>query len=87
MPAYDFLNGSVPMPNIENLKKQAKLYLRWHREGYYPVAARIRSLLPDFRQLNDPQVLAHEFKLSDALSPSSTGIRSSTRRSCEMGHG
>lgn len=66
MPAYDFLNGSVPMPNIENLKKQAKLYLRWHREGYYPVAARIRSLLPDFRHLDDPQILAHEFKLSDA---------------------
>ncbi|MGH9791593.1 MAG: VOC family protein, partial [Candidatus Acidiferrales bacterium] len=24
------------MPNIENLKKQAKQYLRWHRERYYP---------------------------------------------------
>ncbi len=31
------------MPNIENLKKQAKQYLRWHRERYYPVAAQIRA--------------------------------------------
>jgi hypothetical protein len=31
------------MPNLENLKKQAKLYLRWHRDRYYPVAARIRA--------------------------------------------
>ena len=30
------------MLNIEHLKKQAKLYLRWHREQSYPVAARIR---------------------------------------------
>ncbi|HZU33414.1 MAG TPA: VOC family protein, partial [Candidatus Angelobacter sp.] len=33
------------MPNLENLRKQAKQYLRWHRERYYPVAARIRAAL------------------------------------------
>jgi catechol 2,3-dioxygenase-like lactoylglutathione lyase family enzyme len=54
------------MPNLENLKKQAKLYLRWHRDGYYPVAAQIRALLPRFRHLNDQAVLMHRFKLSDA---------------------
>jgi catechol 2,3-dioxygenase-like lactoylglutathione lyase family enzyme len=54
------------VPNIENLKKQAKLYLRWHRDGYYPVAAQIRALLPRFRHLTDQNVLAHNFKLSDA---------------------
>src|SRR5271169_2801977 len=54
------------MPNLENLKKQAKLYLRWHREGYYPVAAQIRAVLPRFRHLTDQAVLAHNFKLSDA---------------------
>ena len=54
------------MPNLENLKKQAKLYLRWHREPYYPVAAQIRALLPRFRNLTDQAVLAHDFKLSDA---------------------
>ncbi len=54
------------MPNLENLKKHAKLYVRWHRDRYYPVAAQIRALLPGFRRLNDPEVLAHNFKLSDA---------------------
>jgi catechol 2,3-dioxygenase-like lactoylglutathione lyase family enzyme len=54
------------MPNIENLKKQAKQYLRWHRERYYPVAARIRAALPRFRHFNDEQVLDANFKLADA---------------------
>jgi catechol 2,3-dioxygenase-like lactoylglutathione lyase family enzyme len=54
------------MPNLENLKKQAKLYLRWHRDGYYPVAAQIRAVLPRFQHLTDQAVLAHSFKLSDA---------------------
>jgi catechol 2,3-dioxygenase-like lactoylglutathione lyase family enzyme len=54
------------MPSFENLRKQAKLVLRWHRDRYYPVAAQIRSVLPRFRQLSDPEVLAHPFKLADA---------------------
>ena len=54
------------MPNLENLKKQAKQYLRWHRERYYPVAARIRAALPRFRHLSDEQVLDADFKLADA---------------------
>ena len=54
------------MPNLENLKKQAKQYLRWHRDGYYPVAAQIRSALPRYRDLTDRQVMASSFKLSDA---------------------
>ena len=54
------------MPNLENLKKQAKLVLRWHRERYYPVAAQIRTVLPHFRNMTDAEVLAHSFKLSDA---------------------
>jgi uncharacterized glyoxalase superfamily protein PhnB len=54
------------MPNLENLKKQAKQYLRWHRERYYPVAARIRGALPRFRQLSDEQILDASFKLADA---------------------
>lgn len=29
----------APVPNLENLRKQAKRYLRWHRDGYHPVAA------------------------------------------------
>lgn len=54
------------MPNLENLKKQAKLVLRWHRERYYPVAAQIRAVLARFQNMTDAQVLAHSFKLSDA---------------------
>jgi len=54
------------MPNLENLKKQAKLVLRWHRDRYYPVAAQIRAVLPRFRHLSDPEVLNASFKLSDA---------------------
>jgi catechol 2,3-dioxygenase-like lactoylglutathione lyase family enzyme len=54
------------MPSLENLKKQAKLILSWHRERHYPVAAQIRADLPRFRHLSDPEVLAASFKLSDA---------------------
>jgi catechol 2,3-dioxygenase-like lactoylglutathione lyase family enzyme len=54
------------MPNLENLKKQAKLYRRWHRDRYYPVAARIRAILPRYRDLSDKEVLAGSFRLSDA---------------------
>ncbi|MGA3050136.1 MAG: VOC family protein [Terracidiphilus sp.] len=54
------------MPNIENLKKQAKQYLRWHRDQYYPVAAQIRSTLPRFRGMGDVEILKSGFKLADA---------------------
>jgi len=54
------------MPNIENLKKQAKQYLRWHRERYYPVAPQIRAALPRFLHLSDEQILNANFRLADA---------------------
>jgi hypothetical protein len=54
------------MPNLEHLRKQAKLYLGWHREGYYPVAVQIRSGLARFRGLTDREVLDAAFRLSDA---------------------
>ena len=54
------------MPSLENLRKQAKLILRWHRERNYPVAAQIRAALPRFAQLSDPEILAQPFRLSDA---------------------
>ena len=54
------------MPSLENLKKQAKLVLRWHRERYYPVAAQIRAVLPRFAHLSDPEILAQPFRLADA---------------------
>jgi catechol 2,3-dioxygenase-like lactoylglutathione lyase family enzyme len=54
------------MPNLENLKKQAKFILRWHRECHYPVAAQIREHLPRFLNMRDSEILAASFKLSDA---------------------
>jgi hypothetical protein len=32
MPTYDVKAVAAPMPNLDNLRKQAKQYLRWHRE-------------------------------------------------------
>ncbi len=54
------------MPNLENLRKQAKLFLRWHRDGHHPVAARISAVLPRFKGLSDREVLQRPFKLADA---------------------
>jgi catechol 2,3-dioxygenase-like lactoylglutathione lyase family enzyme len=54
------------MPSLENLRKQAKLVLRWHRDRYYPVAAQIRAVLPRYRDLSDAEILRHKFQLSDA---------------------
>src|SRR6478735_528768 len=54
------------MPNLENLRKQAKLFVRWHRERHYTVAAQIRAVLPRFKDLTDRQILEATFKLSDA---------------------
>src|SRR6202789_4399230 len=65
MPTYDPI-VEVCMPHLENLKKQAKLVLRWHRERHYPVAAQIRALIPRFGNVPDSQILAASFKLSDA---------------------
>jgi hypothetical protein len=65
MPTYDLIVEAY-MPNLENLKKQAKLILRWHRERHYPVAAQIREHLPRFLNMPDSEILAAGFKLSDA---------------------
>jgi uncharacterized glyoxalase superfamily protein PhnB len=65
MPTYDPIVEAY-MPDLENLKKQAKLILRWHRERHYPVAAQIRGLMPRFLNMPDPEILAANFKLSDA---------------------
>jgi catechol 2,3-dioxygenase-like lactoylglutathione lyase family enzyme len=65
MPTYDLIMEAY-MPNLENLKKQAKLILRWHRERHHPVAAQIRAHLPRFLNISDSGILAASFKLSDA---------------------
>jgi uncharacterized glyoxalase superfamily protein PhnB len=54
------------MANLDNLRKQAKQFLRWHRDRYYPVAAEIRAGLPRFKELSDTQILDAPFRLRDA---------------------
>ena len=53
------------MLNLDNLKKQAKLLVRWHRAGNYSVGGRIRNL-PRYRNLTDVEALALKFPLSEA---------------------
>jgi catechol 2,3-dioxygenase-like lactoylglutathione lyase family enzyme len=53
------------MLNLDNLKKQAKQLVRWHREGNYSIGGRIRSL-PRYRNLTDVEALALKFSLSEA---------------------
>src|SRR3984957_20977045 len=67
MPTYDLIvEAHMPKPNLENLKKQAKLILRWHRQRHYPVAAQIREHLPRLLNMRDSEILAASFKLGDA---------------------
>ena len=54
------------MLHLDNLKKQAKQIVRWHRERYYPVAQRIRAGLPRFHDVDDATILSTRFALSDA---------------------
>jgi catechol 2,3-dioxygenase-like lactoylglutathione lyase family enzyme len=65
MPTYA-IDPSAPMPNLDNLRKQAKQYLRWHRDRYYPVAGEIRAALPRFQNWSDAHILDAPFKLADA---------------------
>jgi uncharacterized glyoxalase superfamily protein PhnB len=54
------------MPNLENLRKQAKQVLRWHKERHFPVAAIIRGHLPRFSECSDSEILDRPFRLVDA---------------------
>jgi catechol 2,3-dioxygenase-like lactoylglutathione lyase family enzyme len=53
------------MANFDNLRKQAKLLVRWHHAGNYSVGGRIGSL-PRYRNLTDLEALALKFPLSEA---------------------
>ena len=54
------------MATLEDLGKQAKLFVHWHRDRYYPVAQQIRAMLPRFKDMTDREVLDSAFDLSDA---------------------
>ncbi len=51
------------MPTLETYRKQAKLLLRWHREGDYSIGGRVRQL-ERYRTLTDREVLALKFTLT-----------------------
>ena len=53
------------MLNLDNLKKQAKLLVRWHRAGKHSIGGRIRNL-PRYQNLTDVEALALKFPLSEA---------------------
>jgi catechol 2,3-dioxygenase-like lactoylglutathione lyase family enzyme len=53
------------MLSIDNLRKQAKLLVRWHRAGSHSVGGRIRNLAR-YRNLTDVEALALNFPLSEA---------------------
>jgi len=53
------------MPTIETYRKQAKLLLRWHREGNYSIGGRVRKL-ERYQSLTDCEVLALKFPLTVA---------------------
>jgi catechol 2,3-dioxygenase-like lactoylglutathione lyase family enzyme len=53
------------MPKLETYKKQAKLLVRWHREGNFSIGGRIRQLAR-YRELSDREALALKFPLTEA---------------------
>jgi uncharacterized glyoxalase superfamily protein PhnB len=51
------------MPMIETYRKQAKLLVRWHREGNYSVGGKLR-LLDRFREITDREALDRAMPLT-----------------------
>ncbi len=51
------------MPTLETYRKQAKLLVRWHREGDYSLGGRVRQL-ERYRSVADSVVLAMKFPLA-----------------------
>jgi catechol 2,3-dioxygenase-like lactoylglutathione lyase family enzyme len=59
-------SGGAHMTNIENLKKQAKQLVRWHRARRWTIATDIRNALPQFQGLSDREVFEQPLRLADA---------------------
>lgn len=51
------------MPTLETYRKQAKLLLRWHRDGDYSIGGKVRQL-ERYRALTDREALALKFTLA-----------------------
>ncbi|MFZ0743773.1 MAG: glyoxalase superfamily protein [Terracidiphilus sp.] len=65
------------MPTIETYRKQAKLLLRWHREGNYSLGGRLRRL-ERYESLTDREVL--ELKFTLALAQEIVAVEAGHRR-------
>ena len=50
------------MANVDKLRKQAKLLIRWHRAGYDSVSGRIRNL-PRYRNPTNVEPLAFNWSI------------------------
>jgi catechol 2,3-dioxygenase-like lactoylglutathione lyase family enzyme len=50
------------MPTLDTYRKQAKLLVRWHREGDYSIGEKVRRL-ERYRSLTDREALALKFTL------------------------
>ena len=54
------------MPSLDSYRKQAKQFVRWHRDREWTVAQIIREHRPRFAAMSDRQILDAPFKLADA---------------------
>jgi len=63
-------------PSLENLRKRAKTLVRQHRDGYHPVAAKLRACVPRFAALTDQAILDAAFTLTEPATGSPTGPNS-----------
>lgn len=69
------------MPTLETYRKQAKLLLRWHREGNYSIAGRVRQL-QRYQSLTDAEVLS--LKLTLALAQEIVAAEAGHRNWAEL---
>jgi len=51
------------MPTLDTYRKQAKLLMRWHRDGDYSIGGRVR-VLDRFRAFTDREILAMKLPLT-----------------------
>ena len=51
------------MDNLESYRKQAKLLVRWHRDGNFSIGGRLRGLAR-FSHITDREALAMAFPLA-----------------------
>jgi catechol 2,3-dioxygenase-like lactoylglutathione lyase family enzyme len=62
-PPAEILSRNPPMPTLETYRKQAKLLLRWHRDGDYAIGEKLRRI-ERYSSLTDREALALKFPLT-----------------------